>query len=191
MNPEKDLKRLLSRIESCLKCYEEFKDYGKEDRLRIRAWYNGAPWFFPPDEDIGVKGFLGTRNTITVCERPSTRGNIPSSADLNFYELLKKYGFEDAHITDLVKCRGFAGRLSTEELENCLLYLEEEIRILKPKLIIAVGNRAYGEMTENLNLRSICVEKVTHYSYAFRFNKAEKIEEELRRISQQTQQLPV
>lgn len=184
MNPKKNLKTLLSRIEGCLKCYDEFKDYDEDDRLRIRSWHNEDPWFFPPNEEIGVMGFFGTGKTFIVCERPSTRGNIPSPADLSFYELLRNYGFENAHITDLVKCRGYAGGLFDEELENCLPYLEKEIEILKPNLIIAVGNSAYDVMTEHLRLGSIHLEKVTHYSYAFRYNKAERIEEELRNISQ-------
>lgn len=166
-----------------MKCYKEFKDYDDDDRLRIRAWYNENPWFFPPSENTGVKGFLGTGKTVIVCERPSTRGNIPNPADLSFYELLNKCGFEDAHMTDLVKCRGIAGQISAKELENCLPYLKEEIRILKPELIIAVGNRAYEVLTHELDLGSIRLEKITHYPYAFRFNKFEKIEEELRRIS--------
>ena len=182
MDVEESLRSLLYRIESCLKCYEKFKDYNEKDRIRIREWCNEGPWFFPPSEDSGIKGFLGTGKVTFVCQRPSTRGKIPNKADLLFYELMKKYGFEDAHITDLVKCRGIAGEISTREIDNCLLYLEEEIRILKPKLIIAVGRKVYEVLTEKLELGSMRVEKITHYSYAFRYNRAEKLEEEFRRI---------
>jgi hypothetical protein len=37
------------------------------------------------------------------------RGGVaPDDWDLKFYGLLEKYGFGNAHIMDLVKCRGFA-----------------------------------------------------------------------------------
>jgi len=162
----------------------KFKDRSEKDRVRVRFWYNEGPWFFPPSEDSGVKGFFGTGEIFFVCQRPSTRGNIPDQADLLFYDLLRKYGFEDAHITDLVKCRGIAGKISDWEMRNCLPYLEEEIRILKPKLMIAVGNEAYEVLTEKPEFRSIRIERVTHYSHAFRYKKIWKLEEEFRRIKE-------
>lgn len=184
MHDVESLKSLLSEIESCLKCYMKFKDRSEKDRVRVRFWYNEGPWFFPPSEDSGVKGFFGTGEIFFVCQRPSTRGNIPDQADLLFYDLLRKYGFEDAHITDLVKCRGIAGKISDWEMRNCLPYLEEEIRILKPKLMIAVGNEAYEVLTEKPEFRSIRIERVTHYSHAFRYKKIWKLEEEFRRIKE-------
>ena len=102
MKASESLRELLSEVEKCLKCYERFKDYPDEDRRRIREWCHEGPWFFPPDEETGVKGFFGTGRIIFVCERPSTRGGkLPDKLDKQFYSLLKKYGFEDAHITDI------------------------------------------------------------------------------------------
>ncbi|MCC6018931.1 MAG: hypothetical protein LM601_07865 [Candidatus Verstraetearchaeota archaeon] len=103
------LRELLSRVENCLRCYGKFRGYGDGDRVRIRRWCHEEPWFFPPREDGDVKGFLGTGDVIFVCERPSMRGGVaPDDLDLKFYGLLEKYGFGNTHITDLVKCRGFA-----------------------------------------------------------------------------------
>jgi hypothetical protein len=56
-----------------------------------------------------VKGFLEMGDVIFVYEGPSMRGGVaPDDLDLKFYGILEKYGFGNTHITDLVKCRGFA-----------------------------------------------------------------------------------
>lgn len=175
-----ELKNLLFRIDRCLECYEKFKNYGEENRIRIREWYNEGPWFFPPSEDNRVKGFLGTGKVIFICPRPSTRGKIPSQADLHFYELMKKYGFEDAHITDLVKCRGMAGEISKKVIDNCFPFLQEEIIILKPKLMIAVGDQVHRALTK----KSIRSEKITHYAFRYipRKKLKKKLEEDFRSV---------
>ncbi|MEM2533931.1 MAG: hypothetical protein QXK12_07920 [Candidatus Nezhaarchaeales archaeon] len=114
------LRELLSEVEKCLKCYEEFDKYPDEDRVRIRKWYHKDPWFFPPHEETGIKGFLGTGDVCFICQRPSTRGDeAPDKFTLRFYELLRRSGFEGAHITDIVKCRGLAGKLLKYMVKNC------------------------------------------------------------------------
>lgn len=137
-----------------------------------------------PSEDGKVKGFFGTGDVVFVCQRPSTRGGrIPNKWDLKFYGLLKEYGFGSAHITDLIKCRGLAGKTSARRIRNCFPYLKKEIEILKPRLILAVGGMVYrvsSERISELSPWSKNLEKITHYSYAFRYNKAEKLKKELK-----------
>ena len=172
------LRDLLSRIEKCLKCYRKYRDYSDEDRLRIREWCHEGVWFFPPCGK--VKGFFGTGPIMFVCQRPSTRGGkIPSTLDLRFYKLLEKYGLENAHLTDLVKCRGLAGKISEEKIDNCFPYLEEEIEILKPKLIVAVGNYVRREL--NKKVQGIAIERIPHY--AARGLSTEKLEREIAKIA--------
>ena len=183
----KSLRSLLSRIESCLKCYEKFKTYGDEDRIRFRLWCNEGPWVFPPSEDDEIKGFFGTGDVIFVCERPSVAGGtFPRKQSFSFYKLLKKYGFENAHITDLCKCRGKANNLTEKQIDNCFYYLEEEIRMLNPKLIVAVGDNVYDELVRRLKLpQTTRLEKITHYSYASRFAKVEKLEDDLKKLQKE------
>lgn len=184
MSVEKSLEKLLFRIEKCLKCYRKFEDYSEKDRLRIRNWHNKGPWFFPPSEDGKAKGFFGTGEVVFMCQRPSTGGKVPDEAVILFYDLIKEHGFENAHITDLVKCRAEGGKVSEEEIRNCLPYLEEEIRILKPKLIVAVGNEAYKVLAKELKLQSIPVKRIIHYSYAVRRGKIERLKEEFKGIEE-------
>ena len=176
-----------SDLEKCLKCYEKFNTYSEEDRVRIRRWYNEKPWFFPPYG--GVMGFFGTDEVIFVGQRPSTGGGVfPDKVGLLFYNLMKEYGFGDAHLTDLVKCKGLAGKVSAEQIDNCLQYLKEEIALLKPKLIVALGNDVFNVLRK-LELPTP-LEKVTHYSDKFKRAK-ETFEEGLKRIKKLADELPI
>jgi uracil-DNA glycosylase len=87
---------------------------------------------------------------------------------------------------DLVKCRGFARAKEEFDVlvENCLPFLEEEINILKPKLLVAVGNRVYGVLNERVKplYPNLVIGKITHYSYAFRYDKQDRIENDFRRL---------
>lgn len=160
--------KLIDEIEDCLDCYgefcKEFENYPCEYKVKFRELYNRAPWFFPLRNE--VKGFLGNGEVkcdgkvckiVFVCIRPST-GTFPSEADDLFYGLLRDCGFKDAHVTDLIKCRGKAKETDAETIEkmakNCLRFLEEEIKIIDPDLIVAVGgNKTLSEHLKKLPSR--------------------------------------
>lgn len=180
------LRKLIRRISRCLKCYVKFEDYSMEDRIRIREWYNNGPWFFPPSKDIKVKGFFGTGDVMFVCQRPSTRSFVCEDGrpEFEFYKLMGSHEFGDAHITDLVKCRKKAGKLGKKEIDNCLPFLKKEIEILKPMLIIAVGEEVYKILTERQDeilpkgQDVPIIKKVTHYSYRFDDTKFRQLDKE-------------
>ncbi|MEM2313093.1 MAG: uracil-DNA glycosylase family protein [Candidatus Nezhaarchaeales archaeon] len=183
------LRELLSEMEKCLKCYGGFGEYPDEDRVRIREWYRRGPWFFPPHEETGVKGFFGTGDVCFVCQRPSTRGGEAlDKFTLRFYELLRRSGFEDAHVTDIVKCRGLARKLPKYMVENCFPFLLKEISILKPKLIVAVGKEAYKILARRLKDVEKCageslrLEYVTHFAYRFSKGVDEGLEKGLKSL---------
>jgi uracil-DNA glycosylase family 4 len=192
---EKSLIDLTNIIEKCLRCYEEFKDYQSELRLKFRRCYNRDAWFFPPsriDDNGLVKGFLGTGDVVFVCMRPST-GTFPSKADKLFYKLIENNGFQDAHITDLIKCRlrvKNEKRNEENEVENCFEYLLKELEIIKKEkenlsLIVAVGDKAYDYLNEKLppHYKDKLV-KIIHYSYAIRWRKEQDLEKDFKRIRQ-------
>lgn len=187
MDAQKGLKELIFTIENCLECYKKFKNYPKEDRIRFREWYNQGPWFFPPYRN--VRGFLGDGKVIFVCERPST-GTFPSKADKVFYEHIEKFnehtekhGLGDAHITDLVKCRGRAGKLEDRMVRNCFPYLEQEIKTLKPKLIVSVGRNVERILKEKMANKEIEIERITHYAYRFG-DRDKKLREDFNRLKE-------
>ncbi len=100
-----------------------------------------------------------------VSLRPSTRGGeLPSPKLESFYKLLEKEGFENAHMTDLVKCRGPVGNIPDYHFQNCIPHLLEEIEILEPKMIVAVGKEAQKKLKEN----EIQCRFIPHYAYRFK-----------------------
>jgi len=116
---------------------------------------------FPTYND--VKGFYGDKDYIFVAAQPS-ESIFPTKWDERLYYCMDKYGFRDAHLTDLVKCRGDAGReLSQMEVAKCVWWLNEEVKIVNPKVIIALGNRSYTELIRRFRP----VIGVTHYSNRF------------------------
>ena len=54
---------------------------------------------------------------------------------------------EDIYITNVVKCRPPNNRVpNTNERNTCRKYLEEEIAIIKPKIICILGNTAFNSV---------------------------------------------
>lgn len=54
---------------------------------------------------------------------------------------------EEVYITNIVKCRPPKNRVPTAiERETCKNYLEQEIAIIKPKIICILGNTAFNSM---------------------------------------------
>ncbi|MGI9953488.1 uracil-DNA glycosylase [Moorellaceae bacterium AZ2] len=56
--------------------------------------------------------------------------------------ILRAAGFrrEDVYITNVVKCRPPGNRLPTQaEVDACRGYLEEQIRLIRPKIIVCLG----------------------------------------------------
>lgn len=153
----------------------------KVSLLKFKEQIKEKLTFFYPEYN-GVKGFFGNGDVFFVCQKPST-GHFPSEKDKFFYNLLKKYGFKNAHITDLIKTRGkVITSISKDEFELNWSILEEEIEMLKPKLIVAVGNDAYNNL--KYRIREIRLVKIIHY--AFRYGNKERIkkrlEEDIKRV---------
>jgi DNA polymerase len=58
-----------------------------------------------------------------------------------------KVSREEVYITNIVKCRPPNNRVpSTIERTTCQKYLEEEINIIKPKIICLLGNTAFNSI---------------------------------------------
>ncbi|MGH1521688.1 MAG: uracil-DNA glycosylase [Nitrosopumilus sp.] len=54
---------------------------------------------------------------------------------------------EDIYITNVVKCRPPNNRIpNSNERDTCMQYLEEEITIIKPKIICILGNTAFNSI---------------------------------------------
>jgi len=133
----------------------------------------GKNSFCPFPSFNGVKGFGGDRDYIFAAAQP-TFGEFGTKGDRRLYRNMAKYGFEDAHLTDVVKCRGEKfKKLSEIETDNCIDWFDEEVRIVSPKAIIALGDKALGALMSKTNFQPVL--GMTHYSA--RINDAEYEEE--------------
>lgn len=97
--------------------------------------------------------FLPSTKVMFVAEMPSfnkhwnPRNNFfISNTDKLFVQILTKYGFGGSYITDIVKTCASVGDLMPDEVEKFKPILLKEIEILKPRLVVAVGRRAFDVM---------------------------------------------
>jgi hypothetical protein len=165
------LLRLMAEIhDDCFKMYTQFSN----------------AWFFPSYN--GVKGFLGTDNIVFVALNPS-HGRFPSRGDKLFYKHMRDYGFESAHITDVIKYR-LAGseykklkennRLFSRILEKNIKWLKREIDILGGSVkIVGIGKEAYDILKKYFN-ENVVDKMLLHYSWVERYTKKGRINVEKR-----------
>jgi len=72
-----------------------------------------------------------------------------------FRRMLDLYGFNDnnCYITNVIKCRPPANRTpDLLEIVNCIPYLGMELNVVKPKIVVLVGNTALRTFYNNFNL---------------------------------------
>lgn len=117
------------------------RDVLKQLQEDMRLELDGELFFFP--EWDGVKGFNGDGKVWFIAPKPSLQSEFPTRHDELLYGTLKEYGLANAHITDISKIQGKADNgIPEEELERNRPFLEREIEILQPELLVTVGNGA-------------------------------------------------
>lgn len=78
-------------------------------------------------------------------------------------EMLEMVGLsrEDVFITNVVKCRPPGNRRPTsEEIRKCSKFLEEQISLLKPKIIVTLGDVATSFIFKRHGMRSAKISEV-------------------------------
>ena len=151
---------------------EEKRQQLLEHKAAIERELEGRdPWFFPSQD--GVDGYMGTGPVMFVGQRPSTGGGElggrgPSAVAFQaFYASLKRHGFENAHLTDLVKERKKVGALSREELDRNWPFFENELSVVKPVVVVALGGDVLEPLVRRID-RIVPFWRVTHYAYRYR-----------------------
>jgi len=124
-------------------------------------------WLFPPQEPI--QGFMGTDQIFIVGDQPSTAEWGPADPRRKiFYGTLQSVGLHNAHLTDLYKKRGYSSSLQqglpADFLDHVNLF-RKEIRILAPKLIVAVGELAQRLLKQSLPEWRDPIPRIFHFSY--------------------------
>ena len=178
------LKILERKIWNCNKCdFNERTDArfcgGLGDDFRVMFISES------PSTSAGTGKFLGAMNFNAT------------EADKLFSKVRKKFDLENCYTTDFVKCGIPNGKPSKHKIEQCVEYLKEEIAIVKPKVIVAVGKsfklqdskkpyRFVEILTKYLDFQKPIL-STWHYSYVYgvitgyrihpRLTKTEVIEE--------------
>ncbi len=132
----------------------------------------GDDLFFFPSHD-GVKGYWGTGHVWFVGQKPSKGGpGFPDRAVTLLYETLAAHGFHNAHITDLTKERGYVPSdwkgIPVDEVERMRPYFQQEIELLTPSLLVAMGQDVYNALKYMAVTDGIRLEYLPHYSWAIR-----------------------
>jgi uracil-DNA glycosylase len=119
-------------------------------------------WLYPK---LGkVQGFSGAGPLMFVGERPST-GTFPSPSDRRFYRILEELGVEDSHLTDIIKARGRVNDPYPKDMSLHKRFFMRELRIVRPKKVIAFGQKVYDLLQFSLADDGIKVRRVWHYTY--------------------------
>lgn len=138
-------------------------------------------FFFPTR--WGVEGFYGTGDVWFVAEKPST-GGFPSRHDELFYTTLRANGFENAHLTDVSKEIGPGDAdITPAERRRNVSYFERELEILDPKLLVAVGQKAENELEWMDATDDVETVRINHYSWAGRWGKEERFEQQVEEVA--------
>ncbi len=122
-----ELKQIEEEIRSCIKCP---LSKNRTNKVPGEGSYNPTIMFIGEapgrQEDIQGRPFVGRAGEY-LTYLISTLG-------------LRR---EDVYITNVVKCRPPNNRDPTEdEIEKCLPYLRRQIKLLKPRIIVALGRHA-------------------------------------------------
>ena len=138
-------------------------------------------FFFPTHE--GVNGYWGTDPVWFVGQKPSKGGpGFPDRAVTLLYETLVEYGFENAHITDITKERGYVPsdwkKIRVEEVERMRPYFRREIELLNPSVLVSMGQYVYNALKYMEATDGARLEYIPHYSWAIRTdeNRAKFVE---------------
>ena len=140
-------------------------------------------WLFPAEG--AVRGFLGTDPLFIVGDQPSTspwESSHPHRRE--FYGLLARLGAGNAHLTDLYKKRGLAGSLRKglpDDFSEHLAFFREELAILQPTRIVALGEDAHRLITAHVSDVVPVLHRMWHFGYAVRRGRVSEWEANTRR----------
>ena len=112
----------------------------KQSTLQAPSEAAQADWFFvgdPPDEDEDRLGepFAGQAGQLLDNMLKAMRARRGGT------------GAGGAYVTNIVKCRPPGARLpQADELAQCAAYLQRELALVKPKVIVAMGRFAIAQL---------------------------------------------
>jgi uracil-DNA glycosylase family 4 len=175
------LRLLNEEIVACRKCPRLVRHREKMAREKRRAyrewtyWGKPVPGFGDPQAQLLILGLAPAAHGANRTGRMFTGDR---SGDF-LYAALNKAGFanqatslhrddglllKDAYISATCRCAPPENKPLPKEIANCRGYLEQEIEILKPKAVLALGKIAWDAYLEILKQRGVIA---SHALYKF------------------------
>jgi uracil-DNA glycosylase len=160
MKAEKALRVIAEEVSACRKCprLTEYREkVAREKRRAFREWEywgRGVPGFGDAGAALFVMGLAPAAHGGNRTGRVFTGDR---SGDF-FFEALYKAGFanqptsvrrddglklKNAYIAAAVRCAPPENKPLPSEIENCRGYLEQELEVLRPKALLALGKIAW------------------------------------------------
>jgi hypothetical protein len=106
-----------------------------------------------------------------------------------FYDTLQKVGLQNAHLTDLYKKRGWSSELERcppddfpDDFPDHVKFFKEEIEILQPTLIVALGQLAQRLLIQKVTEWKLAVPRIWHFSHVVREGKESQYEANMREM---------
>ena len=117
----------------------------------------------PPDARIMLVG-LGPGRQEDLQGRP-----FVGAAGKFLNQLLGEAGLDrrEVYITNVMKCFLPENKATGEQVEACTPYLDKQIEIIQPRLIIALGNLAASYLLGKFGLKAEPMEKIHGRLYEF------------------------
>ena len=164
-----ELERLNEKIISCKECprlVEYIRSIKKAKRYREQEyWSKPLPGFGDINARLLIIGLApaahGGNRTGRMFTGDSSGDWLIKALYLNGFankcnSISRDDGLQlrDAYITAVVRCAPPNNKPSKEELNNCIKYLKEELKILKHiKIVLTLGSIAFHTYTSLYNLR--------------------------------------
>lgn len=169
------LRALYEQIKVCSKCARLVKS-----RNQATIGYGNAtiPVMFVglnPAKEGHSKSSIPFRDV----QGKSIRSGIPFLKALHYVG----WNLEDIYFTELTKCHAPNNNPTELEIKNCKPYLIEEVTLVKPQIIVALGEIVERELTNRQSLKEIPILGIPHPSYIQRFKKG-KIRDYFLRFAQ-------
>ena len=182
LNPESALRVLTDEITACRKCPRLVAHREKMAREKRRAyrdwtyWGKGVPGFGDPHAELFLLGLAPGAHGSNRTGRMFTGDR---SGDF-LYAALHQAGFanqpnclhredglqlKNAYISAAARCAPPDNKPLPAELSNCRGYLERELEIIQPKVVLALGKIAWDTYLRILRAQGV-VGSPVRYSFA-------------------------
>lgn len=171
MSKQTELEKLNQEIIQCRKCArlvewrEEVARVKRKAYLDHEYWGKPVPGFGDPNARVVIVGLAPGAHGSNRTGR-----NFTGDASGNFlYPALYRAGFanqptaesrgdglalKDLYITASGRCAPPANKPTPEELNNCQPFLERDLEILKPEVIVCLGSIAFARILRIYSVRN-------------------------------------